>query len=173
MEDSLKKENGFVNIFKSVYAVFMILVLHVFLIALLGCVVLFFRGVINYLMWIFVGGLGLIFAVMYAFYKKIKADKNTINEILNSSNFKGKSVEISLLGGFASVKVNNSASNQDADINYLDSSQSNQYNQSKMALLEDPAAIKIRKLKELVSLLQNNFITIEEYNQTKQQIFES
>ena len=43
--------------FKSVLVAYFILVLHVILVAGLVVMVIFFRGIINYMIWIFLGGL--------------------------------------------------------------------------------------------------------------------
>ena len=53
MMNETKQNDG---VFKSVLMAYSVLVLHVLLIAGLGLLVLFFRGVIQYMIWIFLGG---------------------------------------------------------------------------------------------------------------------
>ena len=96
-----EKENQY---FKSVLMAYFILVLHVVLIAGLVMMVIFFRGILNYMIWIFLGGLIVIIASGYHFYKRMKMEGKTLREILNTYRHSGRSVEVSLLGGLASLK---------------------------------------------------------------------
>ena len=149
--------------FKSVMMAYFILVLHVVLVAGLVMMVIFFRGIINYMTWIFLGGLIAIIASGYHFYKRMKMEGKTLREILNSRRFGGRTVEVNLLGGLASFKI--SGSNDPAA---LDTASSGQFKQ-----LEDPDVIHNREFSELVRLLENNLITLDEYNRFKEQILKS
>ena len=64
--------------FKSVLMAYLILVLHVVLITGLVLLVIFFRGIINYMIWIFLGGTAAILASAYHFYKRMKMEGKTI-----------------------------------------------------------------------------------------------
>jgi hypothetical protein len=79
--------------------------------------------------------------------------------MMNSPLFKGREVEISLLGGLASLKVGKPRhlllENYHGEIKQL----------------EDPDSVRFKELNELVRLFENNLITLEEYNQAKKQIF--
>lgn len=150
--------------FKSVLMAYFILVLHVVLVAGLVIMVIFFRGMINYMIWIFIGGLIAIIASGYHFYKRIKTEGKTLREILNTYGHSGRSVEVSFLGGLASLKIGGEQHRPLA----LNSSSSDHPKQ-----LEDPDAIRIKEFSELVRLLENNLITLEEYNKFKEQIFKS
>ena len=138
-----------------------ILALHVLLIAVLVFLVLFFRGIVVYMPWIFLGGAVIIIGSGYLFYRRMKAERKTLQEMLNSPLFRGRSVEVQLLGGFASFKIGNSdqrpALTSDAP--------------TSLPQLEDPQSARIRELSELARLLENDLITLEEYNQVKQQLF--
>jgi len=125
--------------------------------------VIFFRGIINYMIWIFIVGTAAIVASAYHFYKRMKIEGKTLREILNSNRFGGRTVEVSLLGGLASLKI--SGSNDPAA---LDIAASEQFKQ-----LEDPDVIHNREFSELVRLLANNLITLDEYNKFKEQILKS
>ena len=142
---------------------YFILVLHVVLITGLVLLVIFFRGIINYMIWIFLGGTAAILASAYHFYKRMKMEGKTIREILNSHRFGGRTVEVNLLGGLASLKI--SGSNESPALGTASSGQFKQ--------LEDPDVIHKREFSELVRLLENNLITLDEYNKFKEKMFKS
>ena len=148
---------------KSVLMAYFILVLHVILIAGLVLLVIFFRGIINYMIWIFIGGTAAILASAYHFYKRMKMEGKTLREMLNSQRFAGRTVEVNLLGGLASLKISGSK-----DPAALDTTASGQFKQ-----LEDPDVIQNRDFFELVRLLENDLITLDEYNKFKEQILKS
>ena len=88
----------------------------------------------------------------------------TLRETLNSPMFNGRTVEISVLGGLASVKVGDGSGGAPA----LENHSSIPYLQ-----LEDPASIRLRELTELADLLKKNLITLDEYHEFKQQILKT
>lgn len=155
-EHSIKENNG---VIKSVFIAYFILLLHVLLLAGLGVLILFFRGIVNYMIWVFLIGTGIIIFSAYRFYKKMKREGKTLKEMMNSPLFRGREVEISLLGGLASLKVGKPRhlllENYHGDIKQL----------------EDPETLRLQELNELVRLFEKNLITLEEYNQAKKQIF--
>ena len=148
---------------KSVLMAYLVLVLHVVLITGLVLLVIFFRGIINYMIWIFIAGTVAVVASAYHFYKRMKMEGKTLREIFNSHRFDGRTVEVNLLGGLASLKI--SGSNNPAALDTLSSGQFKQ--------LEDPKVIHNREFSELVRLLENNLITLDEYNRFKEQILKS
>jgi len=148
---------------KSVLMAYFILVLHVILIAGLVLLVIFFRGIINYMIWIFIGGTAAILASAYHFYKRMKMEGKTLREMLNSQRFAGRTVEVNLLGGLASLKISGSK-----DPAALDTTAPGQFKQ-----LEDPDVVHNRDFFELVRLLENDLITLDEYNKFKEQILKS
>jgi len=150
--------------FKSVLMAYFILVLHVFLVAGLVVMVIFFRGIVNYMIWIFLAGLIAIIASAYHFYKRMKMEGKTLKEILNTYRHSGRSVEVSFLGGLASLKIGGEHHHPPA----LDRNFSGQIRQ-----LENPESIRHKEFSELVRLLENNLITLEEYNKFKEEIFKS
>ena len=159
-----KKQKNEEGLFKGIMAAYLIVVLHVLLIAGVGLLVIFFQGIINYMLWIFLGGSALIIACVYLFYRRIKKQGMTLHETLNSPMFHGRRVEISLLGGLASVKVGGGSGGAPA----LGNNSSTQHLQ-----LEDPASARLRKLTELANLLEKNLVTLDEYNEFKQQILKT
>ncbi len=155
-----KSGNG---LFKGVMLSYFILVLHVLLLAGIGLMVIFFRGIINYMLWILIGGCVIIIAAAYYIYRRMKEEGKTLKETLSSPIFSGRPVEVSVLGGLASFKMGR-PSNMPA----LSNNQPKQFLQ-----LEDSSSMRIRELTELANLLENNLITRDEYNKAKQQIFKS
>ncbi len=149
---------------KSVMMAYFILVLHVILLAALVLMVIFFRGIIDYIIWIFIAGLIAIVFSGYRFYRRMKREQKTLSEILGSSRFNGRSVEISFLGGFASLKIG--AANPD-----LPAIESRSINRPPQ--LEDPESVRYKEFAELVRQLENNLITLEEYNKFKEKILNS
>jgi hypothetical protein len=160
---ALNKKEKEESHFKSVLMAYLILVLHVVLITGLVLLVIFFRGIINYMIWIFLVGTAAILASAYHFYKRMKMEGKTLREILSSHRFGGRTVEVNLLGGLASLKI--SGSNAPPALGTASSGQFKQ--------LEDPNVIHNREFSELVRLLENNLITLDEYKKFKEQILKS
>jgi len=157
----MQLKNNHDGVLKSIFTAYFILILHIFLIAGLSILVLFFRGVVSYMLWIFLGGTGAMVFMGYMIQKRLKKEGKTLGEMLSLPLFKGKTVEVSLLGGLASLKVENPDTREKIDTQIL----------SQTGLLEDPETIHIRELTELVRMLDKNLITIDEYNKAKHQIF--
>ena len=84
---------------------YFILVLHVLLIAGLVMLVIFFRGIINYMIWIFIGGSAVILASGYHFYKRLQKDGKALREMMSSSRLSSSPIEVSILGGIASFRI--------------------------------------------------------------------
>lgn len=150
--------------FKSVLMAYFILVLHVILVAGLVMMVIFFRGIVNYMIWIFLGGVIAIIASGYHFYKRMKTEGKTLRKILDTYRHSGRSVEVSFLGGLASIKIGGEHHLPPA---------LNSHSSGHIKQLEDPEAIRYKEFSELVRQLENNLITLEEYNKFKEQIFKS
>ena len=154
---------------KSVLMAYLILILHVILVAGLVLMVIFFRGILNYMVWVFLGGSALIVASCYRFYKRIERmasvdrEKRTLREMLSSQQYSGRTVEISVLGGLASLKIGRPHYRP-----ALDGRSSESVKQ-----LEDPDTVHIKELSDLVRLLENNLITLDEYHKYKEDIFKS
>ncbi len=148
------------GLFKGVMLAYLILILHVLLIVMLGFLVLFFRGIVQYMPWIFVAGTAVISISAWLFFRKMKREGRSLKETLRSSTFQGRAVEISLMGGMASMKVGSPGS---APV--IESTTSNPARQ-----LEDPASVKIRELTELARLLENELITQDEFELAKRQL---
>lgn len=151
------------GLLKGVMFTFLILIGHLFVLVLLGIVVLFFRGVSQHTLLIFLGGLLLIGLSGYFCYRRIKArGKKTLEEVMSSPVFKDRNVEVSFMGGLASIKVGHS--NTPLSIENT--------NVNPPLQLEDFESARIRELTELARMLEQRLITQEEYNQVKRQILD-
>jgi hypothetical protein len=160
MFEKKKEGDGLV---KSVLLAYFILALHVLLIAGVAVLVLFFRGVVNYMLWIFLGGSALIGCAVFYFFRRMRAEGKSLREMLKNPIFSGRSVEVSILGGMATVKLGQSsqppAIGHDAVID--------------IPRLESPDASRSREvsgLAELARLLEKDLITVDEFNKAKQNL---
>ena len=152
------------NLFKAVLMTHIILFLHLLIIAGLVLMVIFFRGVTQHMLWIFLGATGLLLLSGLIFYRYIKSKgKKVFHDIENSSLFKGRSFEISFLRGLASLKFGQP---DDQKVLKNPSSEAN-------LQLEDPETVRIRDLTELARMYEKDLITSEEYNRAKNQILKS
>lgn len=150
------------GLFKSVMMAYAVLVLHVLLIAGLGLLVIFFRGVTQYMLWIFLVGAGGVAASGYLFYRRMKAEGRTLREMLRSPAFGGRAVEVSFLGGLATFRLGRQTSIQELP-----------GAGDEPLKLEDPEALRKKELETLLRLLEKNLISPEEYQKAKQDILKS
>jgi len=145
---------------RGVMLAYLILILHVLLVVMLGFLVLFFRGVVQYMPLIFLGGTAIISVSAWLFFRKLKREGRSLKDTLRSSTFQGRPIEISLMGGMASLKIGSPGS-----VPAVESQTANPARQ-----LEDPATVKIRELSELARLLENDLITQDEFELAKRQL---
>lgn len=148
---------------KSVLLAYLILALHVLLIAGLGLLVLFFRGFVQYMLWIFLAGAVIILYSGYRFWRRMKTEGKTLGEMLANPAFRGRAVEVSLLGGLASFKLGAPGGPRALTDDGAPPPRQ----------LEDPETARIRELNELARLLEKELITREEYNLAKQRLLHS
>ena len=152
------------NLFKAVILVHIILFLHLLIIAGLVLMVIFFRGVTEYMLWVFLGVAGLFLLSALLIYRRIKSKgKKMIHDIENSTLFQGRSFEVSFLRGLASLKFGRSD-----DLKTIENSSSEAKFQ-----LEDPETVRIRELTELARMYEKKLITSEEYKRAKDQVLKS
>ena len=149
-------------LYKGVAAAYLILILHVLLIAAMGLLVVFFGGIINYMLWIFLGFSVVIVASGYYIYRRMKRQGKQLKDTLNSPAFNGRSVEISFLGGLASFRIGGNAQQPALNTDHIESARQ----------LEDPENMRIRQLSELVKLYENELISVEEFNTLKSRIID-
>ncbi len=92
----------------------------------------------------------------------MRRDKQKIRDIIKDPAFQGKSLEISFLGGMATLKVADSGTFPQE----IGASQP-------LRQLEDPRSIRIRELTQIANLLESNMITQEEYDRLKEEILKN
>ena len=157
-----KRTKGNENLFIAVLMTHAILFFHLLLIAGLLFMVLFFRGLIPYMVWIALAAALLFILSGFFLYRRIKArGKQTLDDLEKSPLFGGRSFEVSFLSGLASLKFGR----QDR-MRMIENGSPKPPMQ-----LEDPETIRIRELTELARLFEKNLISSEEYDRAKNQIF--
>lgn len=157
----MKSNDSGESLFKGVLLAHLILVLHFVLLAVLVVVVFFFGWLVTHLFWI-IGGLILLISLSaYLFYRRLRREGRSLREAMQSPLFAGRSVEINLLGGMASLRVGppthtrSIAHNGDVDA---------------PPALEDPEVMRIREIAVLADLLDNELISPEQFDAAKQKI---
>jgi hypothetical protein len=151
------------ELFKGVMLAHLILGLHILVFALIGLVVIFFGGLARYWGWILMGGLGLGASGAYLIYRRLKAQGRSLaNELRGISVPSGGSLEVSFLGGLASVKFARSASM----VPELPAP-------AAPPLLEDHETQRIRELTSLAEMYEKKLLTREEFDRAKTAILNS
>ena len=90
---------------RGIYIASIILLLHVVLLAVIGSIIILFKGMYQYLPWIMGGGGLLITATVWILYQRMKNNSSDIKEILSMPQFQNREVEVKFLGGMASFKI--------------------------------------------------------------------
>lgn len=142
----------------SVFLAYGIVLLHVLLVAAIGLLVLFFRGIVHYMTWIFIAGLIFVFAGGYYFFRSMRQKNQSLKELLLLDEFSGRNVEIRLLGGLAALRMGEKKQGRDA-------------NAVPLLQLESREGLNVRELTELGRMYENALISREEYDIAKEQIF--
>jgi hypothetical protein len=145
------------SIFKGVLLAYFVLFLHVLLILALGVVMLLFGGVVTYLPWILaVGGL-LILGSAYLWWKHMKQQGKKVRDFLKDPLLQGRSIEVSFLGGLASLRL---GQNQEPPA-------ITQGNLGSAKQLQAPEVDRSEQLANLARLLRQDLITIDEFLEAK------
>jgi len=158
---STKADNSGAELFKGVLLAHVIIGLHVGVIALIGLLVIFFGGIARYWGWILLGGLTAAGLFGVFLYHKVKSrGRDIYRDIRSAPVMPGGTLEVSLLGGLASVKFS-----KPADAPALP------HTTALPALLEDSATLRIRELGNLARMYEKNLITREEFERAKAAMF--
>lgn len=151
----MQKETG--DLFRGILLAHLILFLHLLFIVGLGVVIIFFRGVSQYMLWIFLGITAALLASGFFCYRFIKTrGKQTLKDIEESAVFKNRSFEVRFLGGVASLKIGQPGSSM-----AIDNAAAESHNPRHQ--LEDPDTIQIRELDRLANMLEKDIITRDEF----------
>jgi hypothetical protein len=158
----MEKETG--ALFKGILLAHLILFLHLLFIAGLGIVVILFRGLSQYMIWIFLGLTVALIASGYLCYRFIKnRGHQTLKDLEKTAIFKGRSVEVRFLGGIASLKLGQpgtSVAIGNSTAETLDPQHQ----------LEDPDTARIRELDRLAHMLEKDLITRDEFFLAKKKL---
>ncbi len=175
------------GLFKSLFAAYFVLLLHVFLVVGVGVAVVLFKGVYEYLPWILSGIAALVIAVFWLFYLRIKRSSTDIQDVLSHPAFQNRNVEIKLLGGVATFKLSMPVSNSDnllagqsgqgvnllvqdtnaRRIGYNEAAEDDQNYSSKLESFNNNIE---QRLAQLAQLYNQNLITDDEYSMAKKRI---
>lgn len=148
--------------FNGVFLGYFVLLLHVLLILGLGVAVVLIKGIYDFRWIIFIGGLVLVFGSGYIFYRKLKESNRSLREAMNDPAFRDRTLEISLFGGMASVKLGHV--NEQPQL--IHAEEVNEVRQ-----LEAPPS-HVQELSQLAGMLENDLITREEFNRLKNEMIE-
>ncbi len=158
----MKKDSG--DLLRGILLAHLILFLHLLFIAGLGMVVIFFHGISQYMLWIFLGTTAVLLASGFFCYRHIKTrGKQTLKDIEASAIFKSRSFEVRLLGGMASLRFGRPDGPSAIENAALEAHDA-RYR------LEDPETLQVRELTTLADMLEKNLITLEEFSRAKQKI---
>ncbi len=146
--------------FRGILLAYFILILHVLLILGLGALMIFFRTVINYLPWILAGVGVVIIGSWGLWWYFIKKRGKKLTDALKDPVFQGRTVEVTLFGGLASLKLGQPQGPLAIDYSAPDAPRQ----------LVDPAIARAEEVSKLAQLLKEDLITMDEYLKLKKQI---
>ena len=151
---------------RGIYIASIILLLHVALLAVIGSIIILFKGMYQYLPWI-MGGLGiLITATAWILYQRMKKNSSDIKEILSMPQFQNREVEVKFLGGMASFKIA-PETNQQTLIEH------HALNNSNTPMIENGLNKKEEKIFRMKELFEKeNIMDKEEFEKAKQDILQ-
>jgi hypothetical protein len=149
------------ELFKGVLLAHLILALHLILIAMVVIVVIFLGGIARYWLWILLGGLALVGASGYFFYRRLKAQgRNVLRDLKDVRMPAGGSLEVSFMGGLASVRFARPGQTGPEALP-----------PSATPLLEDAETQRVRELTSLAQMYEKELITREEFERAKAVLF--
>jgi hypothetical protein len=157
------KEEQNRSMFSSVVVIALIILFHVALIVGLISSVILFKGIYDLRWWILGIGLLLFIASGYYFYRRAKAGKRRLRDIMKDPAFQNRSVEISLMGGMATLRVGHQDHQQQPRMIDVDPD-------GEIKQLPAPSSHQIAELTELNRMLEQGLITKEEFMRLKQDI---
>ena len=151
-------------LFKGVLLVHFILFLHLVIIGCLALLVIFLRGVSQYMIWIFLTGMTAVLCSGGLLIWRIRSSgKKALRDINDGPAFKNRPVELSFLGGIASVRFGVPGAAAEIENHQGD----------RKLQLEGPDKAGIQELTQLAKMYEEDLISFDEYNLAKQQFFNS
>lgn len=148
------------GILNGVFLGYFVILLHIVLVLGLGAAVVLIKGIYDF-RWFILGGGVIILAVSgFLFFRYLRANNRTLREAMNNPAFQGRTLEISLFGGMASLKVGNN--NQHPQL--IDVSETHEVRQ----LVAPPT--QTQELSQLAKMLEDKLISREEFERLKKDI---
>lgn len=138
------------GIIKNIFTGYLILLLHVVLLVLLGFFIIFFRGLVQYMPWILGVGLVLCASLLVWLYISYRHRRGRIQHMRPQ----GRGVEISLLGGLASMRIGGSPPSEE-------------WGGGELLQLEDPHVSRMRSLERLLEMYNHKLISHAEFLRLK------
>jgi len=162
----MAKEKSGSGMVSGIFLTHLILLMHGLVIVGLALLVVFFRGVVSYMPWL-VGG-GILLVVLSALYvwRRLRRSQRDLRDLLNNPVLKDRAVEISFLGGVASLRLGQPGS-AGGQLPVLEAPEVEPLSQ-----LEDPEAQRLRELSRLVKLREAGHISDAEYDVLKKGLFQ-
>lgn len=156
----LKKD----SILQNILIACCILLLHIILLAGVGVTIILFGGVYTYLPWVM--GLIAIFGAgsVWFFHRRIKSSSSDIRKILSLPEFQNRTIEIKLLGGLTSLKI-------EPDTRQIPKIDHSASNQTRQLFYDSTHHIETRIL-ELNTLFEKDLISKEEFKNAKHEILQ-
>lgn len=157
MKMSNEQNKGILN---SVFLGYFVLLLHVLLMVGLGVAVVLLKGVYDFRWVIFIVGLALIGGSGYLIYRRLKESNRRLSDMINDPALRDRTLEISLLGGMASVRVGH------------------KYEQSRLIDVGSIPEVRqlesvpsqVNDLRQLANLLEDELISREEFDRLKKEL---
>ncbi len=154
------------GLFRSIFAAYLILILHVVLLAGIGMLTILFKGIYQYLPWILAVATVLIVSLGFFLYRKLKKKRMNLKEVLSAPQFEGRTVEIKLIGGLATVTLSGGSDETPRRIG------TGRDTAGSETRIESTEQMTERKLTGLAALYENNLITHAEFTAAKQKIMD-
>lgn len=155
------------NLFKGIFSAYFILFGHVLLLAGIGVTIILFKGMYQYLPWVLGAIAALIGLVIWVGYKKFKQQAPQIKDILQQPEFKDREIDIKLLGGIASFKIEPGSQQHSHQLEHFQS-----HSSGTPLMIEQDLHQTEQKLVKLNTLFEKDLITREEFEKAKQEIIQ-
>jgi len=148
------------NFFSGVVLAYLVLLLHILLMVGLGITVVVIKGIYDFRWLILLAGIAIIGGSGYYFYRYFKEHKQKFHDLMSDPAFNDRTLEISLMGGMATVRLGH----KDDNIKLI------QADETEVKQLEQPKSVQIKELTELTRMLDDELITREEFLKLKKEI---
>jgi len=149
------------NFFSGVVLAYLVLLLHLLLMVGLGITVVVIKGIYDFRWLILLAGIVIIGGSGYYFYRYFKEHKQKLHDLMSDPAFNDRTLEISLMGGMATVRLGH----KDDNIKLIQAADETEVKQ-----LEQPKSGQMKELTELTRMLDDELITREEFLKLKKDI---